>query len=75
MATGNPEQVTEQLAKGNTLQSLRYQEELVGNVNIGNRLQESPSLEIVRTHLDMAVSNLLQLTLFYDESIVSSSIL
>lgn len=75
MATGNPEQVTEHLAKGDTLQSLSYQEELVGNVNIGNRLQESPSLEIVRTHLDMAMSNLLQLTLFYDESIVSSSIL
>lgn len=63
MAAGNPEQVTEQLAKGDTLQSLSYQEELVGNVNTGNRLQEPPSLEIVRTHVDAAVSNLLQLTL------------
>lgn len=50
MAMGNEEQVTEQLAKGDTLQSLTCQEELAGNVNIGSRLQESPSLEILRTH-------------------------
>lgn len=75
MVMGNQEQVTEHLAKGDTLQSLSCQEELVGNVNVGSRLQESPSLEIFRTHLDIAVSNLLQLTLFYAESIVSSSIL
>lgn len=61
VATGN----LEQLAWWNTLQGLLCQEVLVGHVNIRSRLQESPSLEIFRTHLDMAVSNLLQLTLFY----------
>lgn len=63
------------LSKGSHCAEPQLPKELVGNVNVGSRLQESPSSEILRTPLGMAVSSLLQLTLFSAESVVSSSTL